>query len=179
MIEIELKGGLLTRIDEIDSDLARFNWFRLEKDGNVYAKRNLTREGKPYTSQMHREILERTLGRPLDKGEVCDHINHNGLDNRRENLRVASTSENSCNRLKTKANTSGYKGVTWRKDISKWQAQITVHGKRMYLGSYVLIEDAARAYNQAALKYHGDFAQTNQIPQITGENHVSHQDPNC
>ena len=92
-----------------------------------------------------------------------DHDNGNGLDNRGCNLRLANRSQNSANAQLSRANTSGYKGVCWHKKAEKWIAHIKVNGKGIYLGLFLVKEDAARAYNAAALRYFGEFARLNQI----------------
>lgn len=88
-----------------------------------------------------------------------DHIDGDGLNNRLSNLRQATHSQNLCNRPKPASNSSGYKGVCWSKPAQKWQAQIFINGKAKYLGLYETAEDAHAAYQRAAPKYHGEFAQ--------------------
>jgi len=90
--------------------------------------------------------------------KYIDHINGNSLDNRIENLRETNQSLNTANSLLSKANTSGYKGVIWRKDTKKWHAQIWKDRKRYGLGFFDNIEDAAQAYKEAANKFYGEFA---------------------
>lgn len=92
-----------------------------------------------------------------------DHVNGNGLDNRRENLREATNAENRRNQQKqTKRLTSSqYKGVTYNHSCHKWQAQIKVDGKKKYLGVFALEVDAALAYDVAARQYFGVFARPN------------------
>lgn len=87
-----------------------------------------------------------------------DHINGDRSDNRISNLRLATNSENLCNRRKPRNNTSGYKGVSWIKRYGAWQATIRVKGKNKNLGLFATREGAADAYRQAALRYHGEFA---------------------
>jgi len=112
---------------------------------------------KKRTIKMHREII--TPPHPL----VVDHINHNGLDNRRANLRPATKSQNNINKpyKKKKGAHSKYHGVTLEKRINKWQAQIRINGKRKIIGYYKDEIEAAKAYDEAAKKCHKDFAVLN------------------
>ena len=97
-------------------------------------------------------------------GEVVDHINGNGLDNRKCNLRLTTQRGNNKNaRKRRNAKTSNYKGTHFSKGESKWKAQIQVDGKKMSLGTYLTEIEAAKAYNRAALKYHKEFAYINNI----------------
>jgi hypothetical protein len=86
-----------------------------------------------------------------------DHVNRDGLDNRWNNLRVATSSENACNKRRYKNNKSGYKGVAFRKDAGRWCAYVNVNGKRTYLGLFLSAEGAAVARERAATKLHGRF----------------------
>lgn len=87
-----------------------------------------------------------------------DHINMVRSDNRFSNLRKASYTQNGCNIGKKSNNTSGVKGVHWNKPNSKWIASICIKRKRINLGSYADINDAAAAYRAGAIRYHGEFA---------------------
>ena len=93
------------------------------------------------------------------KGFVVDHINGDGLDNRRENLRIASYSQNSANRGTDIDNKSGYKGVI--KIKNKWAAKLNYKRKTIYIGSFDTAELAARAYDEKAREIWGEFSQTN------------------
>ena len=105
---------------------------------------------------MHREVIE--VPRSMD----VDHINQNGLDNRKANLRPATHTQNNCNRKKFSKNTySKYKGVCWKKKIKKWTAQIGFNNKMIFLGYFHDEVAAAKAYDQAAIKYHREFAALN------------------
>lgn len=117
--------------------------------------------GRGKTVYLSREIM----GNPV--GCVVDHINGNPLDNRRSNLRICKEKENLLNRRTYKTNTAGLKGVSWHKRVKKFQAQIQVYGKKICLGYYKDIQTAARAYNEAAKKYHGEFARLNEIKEVT------------
>ena len=93
--------------------------------------------------------------------KITDHVNGNVLDNRRENLRNCTIAENSRNRKISLINKSGYKGVI--RFRGKWRATITVNNICIFISDYDSKEDAAKAYNQAAIKYHGEFARLNII----------------
>ena len=107
--------------------------------------------------KMHRLILNAS-----DDIQV-DHINHNGLDNRKGNLRLCSCSQNCMNRNTRSKTSSRFKGVVWRKKSQKWQSRIHIDGATKYLGAFFNEGDAAMAYNDAALKYHRDFACLNAV----------------
>jgi len=111
---------------------------------------------------MHNEIIENP------KGLLIDHFNHNGLDNRRENLRVATRGQNTCNCKKRKRCSSRFKGVCFHKNSRRqkpWDSYINVNGQRISLGCYMTEVEAAHAYDAAARKYHGQFATLN-LPNI-------------
>jgi hypothetical protein len=119
---------------------------------------------------LHRVVMSRVLGRALEEYEFVDHIDGDKLNNRRENLRLVTSKQNSRNRRISKNNTSGYKGVTFLAKREKWLAQIWHQGKNMNLGLYDSPALAAHAYNEAALKYHGEHAQLNIIMESRGKN---------
>ena len=96
------------------------------------------------------------------EGMETDHINGNGLDNRRENLRICSAAENRRNHKMLSTNTSGYNGVS-KTSFGNWHTCISVKGKTIHLGTYKEIEKAALAYNMAAKEYFGEFANLNII----------------
>lgn len=104
-------------------------------------------------------ILHRLLLGATNRSEIVDHINGDGLDNRRLNLRICAQRENLRNRGINRNNTSGYKGVSWENHTNKWAAKIVVDGKTIHLGRFNDKQDAAIAYKIAAIRFHGRFAQ--------------------
>lgn len=115
----------------------------------------LRKHGK--TMYLHRLIMGATK-----RTEIVDHINGNIYDNRRENLRIGNKSTNGSNlRHLPIHNTSGFKGVAFDKVNNKWRAQIQVNGKSIKIGRFKDKIDAAKAYDEAAIKYFGEFACTN------------------
>jgi hypothetical protein len=105
---------------------------------------------------MHREIMN------CPEGFLIDHINNNSLDNRRANLRQATRAQNTYNRKKTRVKTSSqFIGASFNKRIGKWTAHISYKNKKIWLGSFKTELDAAKAYDEAARKYHKDFARLN------------------
>jgi hypothetical protein len=105
---------------------------------------------------MHREVLG------VFDDRLVDHQNHNGLDNRRRNLRIATATENGWNRKKTSAKcTSQFKGVCWWKQGSKWRAQGRLNGKQTIIGYFDNEIDAAKAYDAWAILAFGQFAALN------------------
>jgi len=112
---------------------------------------------------MHREILN-----PPDH-LLVDHINRNGLDNRKANLRPATRSQNSMNKpfIKTTPSSSKYRGVSWSKSQKKWNVQIGLNGKHKFIGYFHDEIQAAKAYDRAAKLYHKEFAVLNfESPQL-------------
>ena len=105
--------------------------------------------------------LHRFLLNPSDN-EIVDHKNHNPLDNRRCNLRICTKAENNMNVSKQRRNTtSKYKGVCWMKNNRKWRAQIRINRKSKHIGLYDSEEEAAKCYDEYAIKHFGVYAHTN------------------
>lgn len=154
-MNIQLTQNQTAIVSEVDSDLNNVKWQYFSNDG--YAKRKFAVNGKRVNKAMHRVVMERMLGRELIEGEVVDHINKNRLDNRRENLRLASVSENNANRV-TKIGKSGFKGVTVKN--SKFIVNISFRYQTYYVGSFETAEEAHKAYLENAHLIHGQFACT-------------------
>lgn len=109
------------------------------------------------TIYMHQEIM------PTEKGMYVDHINGNNLDNRKQNLRICEHRMNRANSSLSKNNTTGYKGVHFDSRYGTWSARIGVNNKKIHLGTFDNPKSAAIAYNNAARKYWGDFANLNSV----------------
>lgn len=163
MIRIPLTRGYFATIDDIDSDLAALKWYAFVAKKKVYAARKIKRNRVTQTIFMHKTIMERMHGEHLPVGLEVDHMNSNGLDNSRQNLRLATKQEQRRNSLRRSDNTSGYKGVIYIKDRNRWFACIHMDGKPIGLGEHPTAELAAIAYNHAALKYFGEFASFNPV----------------
>ena len=156
MKTIELSQGQQAIVDDADYEsLSQWKWHaRWSPAGRTYyAARNTWKDGKRTVVQMHRAVLG--IGDPEIQ---VDHRNHHTTDNRRENLRIATRSQNQANRRKQKGSSLIHKGISWDKQNRKWRANIQVNGKRKYIGRFTNELDAAQAYRQAASKYFGEFA---------------------
>ena len=127
-----------------------------------YTKGYAFRRQKEEIIFLHNQIMKPSVGK------VTDHINGNGLDNRRCNLRVCTQAQNCQNRRPGKNNKMGLKGVSWMKSIQKWRAYIWKggaypRGRQIHLGFFDNKIDAAKAYNQAAVDLFGEFANLNEV----------------
>lgn len=161
--QIPLTHGQFTIVDDEDYELlSQFKWTWQPPGKNRqtgYAYR------KEYPSNksifMHRLLLN------APKGLQVDHINGNGLDNQRHNLRLATNRQNHYNLPKRRdGNTSTYKGVHLAPSGYGWETQIRVDGRTIHLGIFPTQHAAAIAYNEAALTHHGEFARLNDIPPL-------------
>jgi hypothetical protein len=156
-MEYILKCGTAIQIDPEDLPLAKSRDWR-ECQG--YIRHGKFLQGKVVTSLYHRLAIKAPEG--LD----VDHRNGNPLDNRKENLRLATRAQNQLNKgprstYAGKTPSSRYKGVHWYKRKRKWQVQIQVKGNRHNLGYFTDELEAAKAYDRAALDLHGEFARLN------------------
>ena len=165
-MNIELTRGRIAIVDDIDGDLGQLNW-QASPEGSKsrplwYAKRFSSRATGKRGIRMHRVILERMLGRTLVRGEQVDHIDHNGLNNRRSNLRLATSSENHWNqRSFGRPKHSVYRGVTWHKGAKKWRARINIDGKQIHLGYYDDQVIAGKAFDNALREFSPEFGAFN------------------
>jgi len=153
MKEIRLTRGFVAIVDDDDySRVSAYRWRASVDARTVYAKRTSSRRSGLQTIYMHRAIL----------GDVCDglevdHINLNGLDNRRANLRLATRTQNKRNCAPYRKNSLAMKGVRW--NGKWWVAQISIQGRTKYLGRCATPSEAYRAYCAAAVPLHGEYAQ--------------------
>ena len=147
MREVLVCGGHIALIDDADFDLvSKRNWWM--------------RKGYPSTSNPGKSPRQLPMHRVImnpPSGMLVDHINGNPLDNRRENLRLCTLSENNRNVSVQSRSKSGLKGVAWYSAGNKWKVQIQANGKRTHIGYFSNKEDAHRAYCEKAKELHGEF----------------------
>ena len=144
----EICAKALIDLDDVDK-VKNIKWHRSDLQRSTYYCISNNSEWR----RIHRLIMGVT-----DKDIVVDHINHNGLDNRKSNLRICTSGQNTCNCLTSKNNKSGHKGVYWSKERKKQCAQISINNKTKGLGRYDTIEEAIEAREKAAKEYYGEFA---------------------
>jgi hypothetical protein len=154
--KIPLTKGQFVKVDPEDYIwLAQFRWHcKVNKDA-IYAVRCVTENGRERRVYLHRVLMN------TPDGLVCDHINHDGLDDRKANLRNCTIAQNNANRRSARGASSRYIGVSRDRRRDKWVAHIKKDGDEKYLGSYDVEEDAARAYDAAAWAQHGQYANLN------------------
>lgn len=155
-----LTADIFVLIDKEDLNrISKYTWhIHKNRNGNSY----IASSKKGTLRLLHRFIVN------APKNMLVDHINGNILDNRKENLRICSVIENSLNRKGNKNSTSKYKGVSYKTQYKKWQAQITSKGKDYHLGYFDSEIEAARIYDIKAKELHGKFARLNLSCQAQG-----------
>lgn len=149
--EIELTKGFVSLVDEEDYDLVNsYSWYAHKSDNRMYAARKDSNGKHVY---LHRFLVGKI-------GYLVDHIDGNGLNNQKSNLRLCSFSQNGANTKARKTNKSGYKGVS-PNGKHGYMALISFNHKRKYLGTFSSEKDAAKAYDKEAVIFHGKFAKLN------------------
>ena len=156
MKQIPLTQGKFAIVDDEDyEELSKYNWYAWRGNGTYYAVRSIGKYPNRSKERMHRRIMK------AHKGQEVDHINRDSLDNRRCNLRLCTRSQNMANMSSYRKNCSSkYKGVSWDKIHRKWVAYIC-RGKQRRLGFFISEIDAAKAYDEAAIKLFGEYANKN------------------
>jgi hypothetical protein len=157
MREILLTQGRVALVDDADYEwLSQWKWMASRNKKTFYAvRKHHHSDGRIDTVLMHRALLS------APAGSQVDHKDGDGLNNCRDNIRTCTLMQNSQNRQIQKNNRSGYKGIYMHKRTGRWYAKIVANRKIEYLGSFLTPEDAARAYDRAALAHFGEFARLN------------------
>lgn len=157
--EIPLGHGLTATVDDEDFErVGHLRWFLVTQfmvtKSSRYAMRREVRDGKPSTVYLHRRILN------AEKGQIVDHINGDGIDCRRSNLRLCTPSQNQANKKRKTRTSSPYKGV-WQRPGGRWTGELTKDFQPIRIGTFDTAEEAAREYDRLARELHGEFARLN------------------
>ena len=157
---IELTKGMVAKVSDSDYELVSdYKWYAHKGTSGHYYAANMTNkvDGKRQRIFMHRLINN------TPEGFETDHANGDSLDNRRNNLRTVTKSQNQHNTVLRKDNTSGFKGVGWHKASGKWRTRINKDGVTVFSGFFHSKLEAAEAYNEQALELFGEYARLNII----------------
>jgi len=151
---IELTQGYYAIVDDEDyAELSKHKWHAsVQKSGIVYAARKVGRKN----IKMHRVLFD-----DIPEDKLVDHINHNQLDNRRENLRLVTKKGSQRSKRGNRFSSSRFKGVSWNRCHGGWEARICVGGQNLNLGLFSEETNAAHAYDEAAIEHFGDNAYLN------------------
>lgn len=156
MFEIQLTRGLSSIVDDcVPIEITSKKWYAdkgNKEKTKFYAASYIRSEGKKVKVYLRRIICK------AEKGQYVDHINGNTLDNRKENLRICSYSENQMNRKIVSNNSSGHRGISYEKRTGLWTARVKFKGKSKWLGRFQSKDDAISVYRESARKLFGEFA---------------------
>lgn len=156
---IPLTQGKFAQVDDEDfEELNKYKWYAWKKGNTFYAARNTHTNKKWTMALMHRTILN------IPPKMVCDHIDGNGLNNQKENLRITTRQQNVRNHIHAnRDNKLGIKGVYFDERRKKFVAKIMFNGKKIFLGHFNVSGDADDIYRTAEKKYYGEFARKDQF----------------
>lgn len=148
-------------VDDDDYEkVSQFKWFYVQQRDGGYAKRYV----RLVNGRQEYQAMHHLVWGAVPVGFEIDHVDRNGINNQRHNLRLATRQQNNVNRRTVNGRkTSKYRGVSLSRETQKWRASITVEKRSIYLGTFREEEAAARAYNSAAQQFFGKFAVLNEI----------------
>lgn len=154
MRKIKLTQGKYALVDDEDfEELSKYKWYSSRVEHLFYPRRSVKTEKGQLTIRMYRQIM----GLEHGDGKIVDHINGNPLDNRRQNIRICTFSENAWNQKNKKNNTSGVKGVSWLKRNKKWIVRIGFNRNRIYLGLFKTLKEASKVYEEKAKELYTEY----------------------
>lgn len=150
-------------VDDIDYDLKQFSWTIItheSKSKQVMRGESIGGRQCLHNSYYLGRIIAERIGLNIEDKDI-DHIDRNGLNNQRHNLRICTSSQNQCNSKIRKDNTSGYRGVYYEFNRDKYQSYVNINNERVNMGRFDTAEEAAIARDLGALKYHKEFVSLN------------------
>lgn len=147
----DVKRQWLVMVDDEDFKFLNQFYWQADKNSSIATHK----KGDRKRILMHRLIMNPPIGIEID------HIDGNRLNNQKSNLRFATSSQNKINRGARKDNSSGFKGVSWNKNLKKWGVRLMINKKYKHLGLFKDKIEAAKVYNENALKYYGEYAWLN------------------
>ena len=158
--EIELTNGMKAIVDDEDYNyLLDYNWRAAKNGRTFYAVFGRRINGKYSLTWMHRMIMD-----AKNRKDEVNHVNHNGLDNRKVNLRITTHDKVVIQSQVAIKKGTNHKGISYHKPTNKWRARININGKTTYLGYYINETEAAKAYENKAIELFGEYAHVTTTP---------------